>query len=290
MHRLTLIIFCGLLAAWPVHAGIFGKKAKPTPQRVSELVGILLNHPESNQRAEAAEELANADAGAHPEVLHALIEALRKDGSSTVRRAAASSLGKLQPPTREAADALDQAIKHDDSWTVRMQARMARLGYRVPRPSAGTANPPGTPSLSPAQGKPIPFPAAKPVPALSFPQPASPNNSHDLHPPLPPGVHPSQLELAPPPRLQAPAESDNRNPSRSIPLATTAPVNASSPAAGVSTPTLVRPTRASKPTSSAKPSPRPDTKPTSSNASPTAPPVSVPPQPSDSGPILVPPQ
>lgn len=216
MPRLIMILTCSLLVAWPVYAGIFGKKNKPGPQRVSELVGTLLNHPDASKRADAAAELAEADAATHPEVVHALIEALRKDSSSTVRRAAASSLGKLQPPTLEAAEALEQAIKHDDSWTVRVQARMARLGYRVPKTATTqprTDSVPASPSQDNSAVKPLLIPSgAKPSVIQSTPSSRSPRSvpTSEPHPQPFPGINPSNLELAPPPRLQpTPGSSNN---------------------------------------------------------------------------------
>ncbi|MCS7014539.1 MAG: HEAT repeat domain-containing protein [Gemmatales bacterium] len=271
MSRFFLILICSLLFLGTAAAGIFGKKTKPGPQRVSELVGILLNHPEADKRADAASELADADAAAHPEVLHALIEALHKDSSSSVRRAAASSLGKLQPPSVEAYEALDRAIKHDDSWTVRAQARMARLGYRVPKSAT-----PIPVAVQPTQGhaKPAPLPSttkpstSQPVPATT---PALPQNNPLLDPQIPP----SNLELAPPPRLQSPTGSGN----------------SSEPAKA----TLLRPDRTAKPTFSDRqsaPTNNSPTRPTvppphsGTKVKPSVPSINVPPDP---GPILVPP-
>ncbi|MCS7167591.1 MAG: HEAT repeat domain-containing protein [Gemmatales bacterium] len=271
MPRGFLVVVAALLFLAPADAGLFGKKSKPSSQRVSELVGILLNHPDADKRADAASELADADAAAHPEVLHALIEALHKDSSNSVRRAAASSLGKLQPPSLEAYEALGWAVKHDDSWTVRAQARMARLGYRVPK----SATPiPTAVQPTPGPAKPSPLPGTtKPSTGqpVSAPAPALPHHN----PLLDPQISPSNLELAPPPRLQYPTGSgDNSEPAKA---------------------TLLRPDRTAKPTVS-------DRQSVPTNNSPTLPTVPPMPQgaktkssdprinvPADPGPILVPP-
>jgi len=319
MQRFIIVGICGLLIAWPAHAGIFGKKNKPTPQQVAELVNVLLNHPDAGKRAEAAEELADADAATHPEVVHALIEALRKDGSSTVRRAAASSLGKLQPRSREAAEALDHAIKHDDSWTVRMQARMARLGYRVPEPTSPAPPRPSEPSrnVQPLPSQSSSNPTGRPSQRTSYPatqptpNPANAIPTPESNPLLPPNVNPSNLELAPPPRLQSPSGSHNQPqpnghhptgvpvspPSGSATDAAKTTIenqnnstqDRSSPATNVAKPTLLRPTRSSKPESVTTSSPQPNKPSTTSQPKSSCPPELTPPTPPDLGPILVPP-
>lgn len=237
MARLIATMACALLLICPLQAGIFTKKSKPSASQVAEWVHIVLNHPEASKRAQAAEALADVHAAEHPEAVTALVEALRKDGSPSVRKAAATSLGKLQPRSLEAAEALNQAIKHDDNWSVRLAARWARLGYRVPKSdqaASRSANPAASPATS-DQSKtvvapPVVAPAAvRPMPAVS-PGKASVRPSSDIPqqsepttvPPVSfPEVPPSSLELAPPPRPQSGGDARNQpvSPSSNMPPA-----------------------------------------------------------------------
>src|SRR5262245_18659217 len=157
------------------HAGIFGNK-KPKgneAERIAELLSTLKDNPSATKRAEAAEELRNFDGKEFPEITPALVDALQKDSSSSVRAQSAESLGKLKPASHDAAQALDQAVDQDKSFMVRFKARTARLGYRVPQEKAA----PGTtpikvpPPDENGRLKPVPLPptgdgiATKPLPA-----------------------------------------------------------------------------------------------------------------------------
>lgn len=163
-----------LMTADHACAGIFGNK-KPKgneAERVAELLGALKDNPSATKRTEAAEELRNFDGKEFPEVVPALIDALQKDSSSSVRAQSAESLGKLKPASHEAAQALDHAVEQDKSFMVRFKARTARLGYRVPQEKT----PPGTtpikvpPPDENGRLKPVPLPptddgmATKPLP------------------------------------------------------------------------------------------------------------------------------
>jgi len=259
MLRIIVAIAIALSLLSPLQAGIFSKKSKPSANQVAEWVQTVLNHPDAGKRTQAAEALADADAAQYPEVTIALVEALQKDGSASVRKAAAYSLGKLQPPSVEAAEALDRAIKHDDSWSVRVAARWARLGYRVPKQASPALAKPqpssSTPGRVPTTTQPTSLQGnARAMPASSAPTfPTGTNNSPSstdspLLFPVPP---PSQLEVAPPPRLQ-PGGNVSTTTAPSL-----APTNA--PPA-----TLQPPTKAVRPP--------------------------IPPQAAESGPILVPPK
>jgi hypothetical protein len=210
MLRIIVAMAIALSLLCPLQAGIFSKKSKPSANQVAEWVQTVLNHPDAGKRAQAAEALADVDAAQYPEAIMALVEALQKDGSASVRRAAASSLGKLQPPSVEAAEALDRAIKHDDNWSVRVAARWARLGYRVPKQASPALAKPhqasSTPGSVPTTTQPASLPGnPRPMPVSTAPSsPAGTNNSPSsaespLLFPVPP---PSQLEVAPPPRVQ----------------------------------------------------------------------------------------
>jgi hypothetical protein len=188
MRLKLLVALTALAVAAPAGAaGIFDKKPKGDPQeRVLKLVRALQSDPDAGARADAAEDLREFDAATFPEIVPVLIDALQKDSSGAVRRAAAQSLGKVKPATTAAAQALEQAAKQDSSLLVRMQARSARLGYHVPeaKPAAngplirvppagpdGRLSPVPVPSASappaaPSLGRPLVSPRAKDGPIL----------------------------------------------------------------------------------------------------------------------------
>jgi hypothetical protein len=96
---------------------------------VPELVNILRTDKDEDHREHAAEELKQYDPGTFPEIVPALMEALRDDKKPTVRAEAASSLGKLRPVSDTVGQALENALSNDPSMRVRMQARSSLLQY-----------------------------------------------------------------------------------------------------------------------------------------------------------------
>jgi hypothetical protein len=169
---------------------LFFKSRPPAVEQVKDLLHQLKDSRDADERQDAAESLHDFDGQTFPEIVPALIEALRKDSSTGVRRAAARSLGRIRPTSLEAAEALEYATKHDSSAFVRLQARTARLGYRAPEsappPAPGESGfiivpPPGpdgrlTPVPVPTTVRPAnlrPLPQPKPVPPAVTPQPAN---------------------------------------------------------------------------------------------------------------------
>jgi HEAT repeat protein len=134
-----------LVEATSAQAGIFDRKSKPRPpaapaaaalsekeiERVLTLIDTVQSAKQSNKRADAAEALHEFDAQLFPEIVPSLVQAALRDPDSGVRREAVRSLGRIRPPSREAAQALEQAMK-DESYRVRLQARTSKLGYKVP--------------------------------------------------------------------------------------------------------------------------------------------------------------
>ncbi len=173
MRPICVLVIAALLAAAPASAGWFEKKPKLNPaERVGQLLVALKMDPDAGKRADAANELRGYDGAMYPEVIPALIEALQKDASASVRREAAQSLGRIKPHTLEAAQALDQAVENDSSTTVRLQARMSRTGYRVTEPKPSMPGPLPSPSPSPSEGSIIKLPGMgreKPQPVQVLP-------------------------------------------------------------------------------------------------------------------------
>src|SRR5262245_11422897 len=166
--RLPLVVLTTLIAAaasaGPI-ADWLDRKSRPTgPEQVLALISTLQNDANPSKRARAAEDLAHFDGQTFPEIMPALINCLQHDASPSVRRDAAQALGRLKPASQEIAQALDQAIAHDDSALVRFQARTSRLGYHppattVPAKAPATSSMPNlTPSSPPAASRPLPKP------------------------------------------------------------------------------------------------------------------------------------
>jgi hypothetical protein len=195
MQRVLLVLVASVVIPVGLHGGIFDRKPKspgeskqaaPAPseaERVETLISTLLLAKESDQRERAAEMMAKLNAQKSPAVVSALIEAAKKDGDACVRREAVKSLGKIRPTSSEAQQALEEAGK-DESYRVRLEARLARLGYRVTEPPAPMPPAAGNFIKVPPAGpdgrlKPVPIPSPeelnKPVvkegPSLSRPVP-----------------------------------------------------------------------------------------------------------------------
>lgn len=146
---LTLLLLPCLAVA--AQASVFGRKKDKVidpKQRVPDLINTLKADKDADNRARAAEELRNYDAGTFPGVVPALIDALQHDAKPNVRLDAAQSLGKVRPVSQAAADALEQAQANDSSMRVRLQARTALLQYHWAGYKSGkkTDVPPLTPS------------------------------------------------------------------------------------------------------------------------------------------------
>jgi hypothetical protein len=161
-RALLLPLVLAALAS-PASAGLFSRKAKPNPgDRVPELLLQLQTAQDEGVRTAAAEELRQYDAKEFPRIIPALIDAVGRDASPTVRTEAATSLGKLRPISQQAGYALEQAQNNDAAMRVRLAARQSLwqyhlVGYRGGKaevPAAMDANAansrPATPSRGPA--------------------------------------------------------------------------------------------------------------------------------------------
>jgi hypothetical protein len=233
-----------LAASVPVaDAGIFSRKEKPSPSiQVMELLKTLKNNPSTGERSRAAEDLRDFDAQAFPEIVPALINALQNDSSSSVRRQAAESLGKIRPTSVEAQQALEQAEKQDDSMLVRWKARTALLGYRVdqPPPAAVQAAPFGQPQAAPVVRRPqVPSaPVVRVVPPTSSPPPVAQQPTRRM--PLPPPEGP-KLEVPSPAPPPATASGPILEPRTASPASLARPVPKTAPTPADDGPILIAP-------------------------------------------------
>ncbi len=172
-----------LMPSGPVEGGLLSRKSKPrtpTPaERVYGLLENLKNAPDSDQRQEAAEQLREFNAQEFPEIIPALIYTLQKDSSSSVRREAAQSLGRIRPTSMEVAQALEIASEKDSSVRVRLQARASKSDYKAtePMPNQGGSVIPVPPPGPDGRLKPVPLPPPTMIPEtqpLPKPPPADP--------------------------------------------------------------------------------------------------------------------
>src|SRR5215204_5365035 len=128
--RVLLVPLVVATVAPAAPAGIFSRKPKSNAAaRVPELLLQLQSAQDEGQRAGAAEELRQYDAKESPRVVPALIDALGRDASPSVRAEAATTLGKLRPISQQAGYALEQAQNNDAVMRVRMAARQALWQY-----------------------------------------------------------------------------------------------------------------------------------------------------------------
>ena len=134
MRSLLLTLSLGLTLAATVQAGpLFSwrKAEKPDPKvRVPELLQILKSDKDEIKRSNAAVELRQYDAGAFPDMVPALINALFTDTRAGVRIDAAQTLSKIRPVSQTIGEALEQAMEKDVSMRVRLQARSSLLSYQ----------------------------------------------------------------------------------------------------------------------------------------------------------------
>jgi hypothetical protein len=134
-HGISFILLLGL-SVGICHASDKGQRAKdkantaaPT-NRVDQLLHTLQEDRKEEQRAKAAEDLLDFSSQEFPEIVPALINALVRDNSASVRKAVVKTLADVKPPTHEIKDALEQAAKQDKSWSVRQSARWASWRYK----------------------------------------------------------------------------------------------------------------------------------------------------------------
>jgi hypothetical protein len=178
--RFPLILATLVLVQPTLSAGVLfgGKKpAKPNPaDRVPELLGILKTDQDEHKRVSAAEELRQFDPATFPDMVPMLIDVLQNDAKPSVRSEAAETLGRLRPVTKEAGQALEQALAKDGSMRVRMQARYSLLqchwnGYHSPEKEKPAppekAQKPVAATPPSRKSQPISRPAETPPPPLA---------------------------------------------------------------------------------------------------------------------------
>jgi hypothetical protein len=135
--RTLLMVSVAAFASLPAQgAGLFGRRqnqpaaAKPnTDDKTVQLIRLLRTDGDERRRTLAVENLARFDLKQHPQAGFALIEAMSRDSSAMVRRAAAESLGKMRPMTQQVAQALEQVSIADSASEVRASASQALQAF-----------------------------------------------------------------------------------------------------------------------------------------------------------------
>jgi hypothetical protein len=163
-------------ADFPRLRSLFGKKKDDqAPSKTKQLLETLRADTDEKKRRAAAEDLADVDPRANPDVMTGLIASLRQDPAVAVRTAAAEAIGKLKPVSAQAGVALEEAVQSDPADGVRKAAQAALFQYHL---NGYKAVPAGTvqsvePPLAKAKTKsPAVVVAKTPLPAVKPPAPA----------------------------------------------------------------------------------------------------------------------
>jgi len=180
---LAMVLFIGQAQAGP----FFKRTPKPEPaEHVPALIKTLQSDPDDDKREDAAEQLRNYDLKTFPDIIPALIEALKNDRSNAVRLEVVSSISTMRPITQAAGYALEEAVADDASLRVRASAKSTLVewvlvhGYRQTRNNKNVANeteepPLAGPSLkTPLNQPPKTEPIRPPVTTTPTPVPATP--------------------------------------------------------------------------------------------------------------------
>jgi hypothetical protein len=153
--------------------GIFRKKTKEEPpQRVKQLLDTLRADADEKKRAAAAAELKEHDPRTHAEIIPALITAIQRDPSATVRSVAAETIGRLKPVSQQAGVALEQTLASDPVEEVRKAAQKALWDYHLNGYRSVGANPSHPQTAEPPLAKPRPM-ANAPIITPTSPTPSS---------------------------------------------------------------------------------------------------------------------
>lgn len=105
--------------------GILRRGPKPNPaEHVPALIKTLDSDFDDRRRADAAANLRDYDLKTFPEIIPALVEALKNDPSIAVRMEAAHSIGRLRPISQMGGYALEQAEVNDPAIRVRAIANL----------------------------------------------------------------------------------------------------------------------------------------------------------------------
>src|SRR5262245_36919332 len=123
MHRricIWIIPLALVLQSTALADGILRRGPKPNPaEYVPALIKTLSSDFDDRRRADAASGLRDYDLKSFPEIMPALVEALKNDPSVPVRREAAHSIGKMRPISPMGGYALEQAEVADPAIGVR---------------------------------------------------------------------------------------------------------------------------------------------------------------------------
>jgi hypothetical protein len=211
-----LLLAAALAAAVPITAladgpGIF-RRPRADQARVRVLAEVIRSEADEGKRKAAVLELAEADPRANPDVLPALLAAMKRDASAAVRATAAEVIGRFRVVFPTAGAALETAAETDPSRAVRDAAKQALWeyhlgGYRSAKGLDGVAAQTAEPPIAkPARPRPVATATAEPPLAPVVPTVAA------VPVPRLPAVSPAlAAELRPGPRvLQLPGLDDPR--------------------------------------------------------------------------------
>lgn len=109
----------------------FKSKARTDAARARALIEVLKSDPDDKKRLAATAELAFADARDQPDVIPALVAALKRDAAARVRAGAADALGQLNVVSPVAGSALEAAASGDAAPEVRAASKQALWEYHL---------------------------------------------------------------------------------------------------------------------------------------------------------------
>src|SRR6185436_3359783 len=98
------ILFASVIAS-PTWAGDKDKKSRkndkpelPPAQQVEQLLHTLKSERKDDRRVKAVEALGKLASAEYPEIVSALVDALVRDDSTSVRKTAIKTLADIEPP------------------------------------------------------------------------------------------------------------------------------------------------------------------------------------------------
>ncbi len=191
---MSLLMLAGF-ASDALAQGLFRRpSAKPdAAEYVPALIKTLQTDADERKREAAAEELRHYDTKTFPDMMPALIEALKNDPSHSVRHEAVNTIGKLRPVSQPGGFALEQAAANDSSFRVRTAAKSTLVqwsllhGYRQGRAADSVQNQTEEPPLAPPLAKSGTTSKSGPI----IPASVAPPEKMDPVRPVPPPLMPS---------------------------------------------------------------------------------------------------
>lgn len=191
---LLALAYCGTVQA----QGLLRKPRTNPAEQVPFLIKTLSSDLDERRRADAASELRDYDPKTFPEIVPALIEALKNDSSIPVRREAANSIGLIRPISQMGGYALEQAENNDPAIGVRAIANghlklwVLFRGYkkgRMPDPLSNQTE-------EPPVAEPLPIPTPKLGPS-KYPNYAPVGMNPKKPVPQAPPLMPTQTAITP---------------------------------------------------------------------------------------------